>query len=346
MTYDLITTITGVSGFVGSNLARALLEQDEYKVRVFGVDVMRSDRIEDLLLNDRFSFYDYDVRQPLRSDLLAVDAIYHFAGIADPVRYMREPAIVMDLNILGLRNIIDRIAFWSDHRPRIIFSSTSEVYGLNTHVPFTESESKLVFGPVHKSRWCYAMSKAVCEHYLHAFSTSIDLRYTILRFFNFVGEDVDAPGAGRVITKMVSSALDNGVINVTWPGTQTRCFTYVNDFVEPLMSSLFMKTRDPKAWKHDYTLNLGSTEEITMLDLALRISTLLELMGHSPAAISLRSVEEMFDEGYDDCLRRVPDGREAKRVLGWSADRRLGDFLPAIVRAVSEKHFQERHQAN
>lgn len=334
MKYSHVATITGVSGFVGSHLARTLTDHDH--VRVFGADIEPSDRIADLLERPNFDFFDYNVHQPLRSDLLAVDTLYHFAGIADPERYLQDPITVMDLNLQGLENILKRTILWSSHRPRIVYSSTSEVYARNTEVPFDEEESLLVFGPTQKRRWCYAMSKAVGEHYLMAYGEKHGFKYTIFRFFNFVGKDIDAPGAGRVITRMVGSAVKDGVIYVTDPGTQTRCFTYVDDFVVPLKrAALFKGTPEYDSWSG--VLNLGTDEEVTMLDLGYKIRDILVPLLQKPVDVQITPVSEMYSHGYEDAMRRVPSVQRADDVLGWKATMKLDDFLPGIVEAVLQR---------
>lgn len=340
-TYDFACTITGAAGFVGGQLARALMQQEQYRVRVFGVDLAPSDLthgLETAIDNgNRFTFHEYDVHQPLRSDFLAVDAVYHFAGIADPKRYLEETIEVLNLNLLGLINILERIVVWSAHRPRIIYSSTSEVYGKNPHVPFHEDESDLVFGPVKNTRWCYAMSKAVAEHYLAAYSARYDVRHTVFRFFNFVGPGIDKPGAGRVLTKMTGDAIEQGTIYVSAPGGQTRCFTHSRDFVVPLMGAMFMKKTDPDLWKRDFTMNLGSTIELSMVDVAEIVqSEVLKRTGKRPEIRWIAGVD-LFGHGYEDVERRVPDTSRARKVFGWEAKEDPMQFIPELVQLIMDE---------
>lgn len=339
MKYDHVATITGVSGFVGSNLARALVTHPDYNIRVFGADLAPTPRLDDLADNPNFEFFDYDVHRPLRSDLLGVDTIYHFAGIADPKKYIDDPITVMKLNLGGLENILERTVLWSGHRPRIVYSSTSEVYAKNTEVPFREDESMMMFG--QGMRWCYALSKATGEKYLQAYGEKHGFKYTIFRFFNFVGKDVDAPGAGRVITKMVGDALDKGKITVTAPGSQTRCFTYVDDFLEPLMNAgLYKGDAEYDRWSG--VINLGSDEEVAMWDLATRIQKILHDDHEVETDITTRDGVEIYGKGYEDAARRVPDTQRAEQVLRWRAKMKLDDFLPDIVDAIVKK---ARHDA-
>lgn len=337
--HDFAVTITGASGFVGSVLARGLLESD-YDVRVFGADLEPSHRIEALAEHDDFTFVEYDVHQPLHSDLLAVDALYHFAGIANPAVYVEDPRRVMDLNIMGLRNILDRIVRWGSHRPRIIYSSTSETYGKNTAVPFVENESDMVFGQTDKSRWCYALTKATCEHYLKAFESD-GIRHTTFRLFNFVGREVDAPGAGRVITQMAGKAIREGKIGVALPGTQTRCFTWEDDFVVPLMRACTYKREKAGYADGCYTVNLGSQGEFSMLELAYKIATIVEERGYHPGIESIEIEHydpvKLYGEGYEDMMRRVPDVTRARRIFDWEATTHIDDYLPIIVDAINAR---------
>lgn len=327
MKYDYMVTITGASGFVGSHLARRFLEDPKRDVMVYGADREVTHRTAQLMLEfpDNFWFEEYDVHQPLHSDLLAVDSLYHFAGIANPQTYLDDPWRVMDLNLMGLHNILDRVQRWTRGRPRIVFSSTSEVYGKSAAIPFHEDETDLVFGPTQARRWCYAMSKAVCEHYIQSQSFA---PYTVFRFFNFVGTDVDAPGAGRVITRMVGDSLANGAIQVVGDGRQTRCFTWQDDFVEALVLPTYLK-KERNGWRDtNQVVNLGSDEETSMKDLALKIAVLLETpeIRFVPAA-------QFYGEGYEDVMRRVPSVQKAIDIFGWRATTPLDEFLPKIVSA-------------
>lgn len=343
--YDFAVTITGATGFVGSQLCKRFLES-EYNVRVFGADVSDDmHRLESIINSDDFTFEHYDVLQPLHSDLLAVDTLYHFAGIANPEIYLSRPVDVMDLNLFGLRNILDRVVRWSRGRPRIVFSSTSEVYGKCTDYPFNEDTTNLVYGPTHVSRWCYAMSKGVGEHYLHAFGDQVP--YTIFRFFNFVGDDIDAPGSGRVITKMVGSAMRDGVIRVTAPGNQTRCFTYTEDFLSALVMPTYFKRERDDFRKENHTLNIGSTEEVPMTHLATYISSILldnEFID-AQVPIKITPAEEIYGSGYEDVGRRVPDISKIKEEFGWEPKWKLTQFLPSIVKASAEALVREQAPA-
>lgn len=354
MSYDLACTITGANGFVGRHLCRALMMQELFSTRVFAVDMVpessRSRELHRLEGSNYFTidghldvdsrrrntltYHQWDVKQPLHSAFLGVDVVYHFAGIANPKMYLDDPIRVMDLNLKGLTSILEKIVLWDDVvRPRIVYSSTSEVYGKNPAVPFNEKNSDLVYGPTQYRRWCYAMSKAVGEHYLQAYEEKHRIKHTIFRFFNFVGADIDAPGNGRAIVQMVGDALETGIIRVTEPGTQTRCFVGPDDFVQPLMRAMFHDKAGIAPYAgNSHIINLGSDAEVTMLELATMIVERLRMHNITrDVKIEITKREEIFGQGYDDIPRRVPDGSEAERLLGWKPSRSSRE---AVVEAI------------
>jgi UDP-glucose 4-epimerase len=330
MNHTHAVTITGVSGFVGSNLARYFLERGD--TRVFGADLCETGRMTDFRDDPNFSFEPYDVHQPLHSDLLAVDTLYHFAGIANPQRYLTEPLTVMNLNLDGLRNILERVDRWSAHKPRIVYSSTSEVYGKNTSIPFREDSSSLVFGPTQVPRWCYAMTKAVGEHYLQAYGKQ-GQPYTIFRFFNIVGPDIDSVGGGRVFTKMVGDAEKDNIIRVVNGGGQTRCFTWIGDAVEALVLPTTMKKSKPGFRGENHVLNLGSDEESTIAALAVMIAERMILSRDFISTVEIKDItaHEMYGAGYEDVERRVPDVQKIYDQLGWKATTTLAEMVGPIV---------------
>lgn len=341
--YELVVTVTGAAGFIGTNLIRRLLREN-MRIRIFAVDhpSANTKRFVDMLgsLTEqeerRVSYEPWDVLQPLHSDLLAVDAIYHLAGIANPQVYLERPIDVMDLNIMGLRNILDRIVRWSDHRPRIVFTSTSEVYGKNAATPFKETDDS-VFGSSDVPRWCYAASKYLAEHYLKAFGRSQGIKYSIFRLFNVVGPGIDTPGGGRVITKMVGDAINYGEIKITAPGLQVRCLTHVEDAVEALAKIAFRKAwRDDPNWsrwkEENHTLNLGGNDPINMRQLAEKIRNhLLEQNVMDDIRLSLVLPEVIYGQGYEDMMYRIPDIKAIREELGWEPTWSTDDIIRQLV---------------
>jgi UDP-glucose 4-epimerase len=321
--YSFAVTVTGAAGFVGSHLVRHFLESD-YEVKVMATDfVEEPERIMEFVHHEDMTYECYDIHQPLHSDFLAVDTFYHLAGIANPQVYLDDPLKVMDLNLDGLRNVLERVVRWSDHRPRIVYTSTSEVYGKNSAVPFDEEETDLVMGPTQKPRWCYAATKMVGEHYLRAYEKK-GIAHTIFRLFNAVGDDVDSLGKGRVLSTMVGDGLGDGCITVVAPGTQTRCFTHIDDVVNLMARPTIFKKHPPLGRQlftptSSQTVNAGNNDEVDMRSLAKLVAIVIEeRIGHRPDIV-VKQASEVFGEGYDDMMRRVPAIERAERIFGWKA---------------------------
>lgn len=326
---DVKIAITGAAGFVGSHLTQAFLNGGH---RVLALDLARQPgpRLVGPAVYEReFSYASADVGADIERDCklqgqlggFQPDAIYHLAGIADPAIYVTDPQKVIDLNIDSMRNVIE-VAKDLDSHPRIVFSSTSEVYGKNTAVPFRE-DADCVFGETRKTRWCYAQSKAVAEMLLRASG----LDYTIFRFFNFVGSGIDRVGSGRVLTKMVGDALEHGEIRVIGDGSQTRCFTLIDDALSGLMAPAL----DGRGL--NMTLNIGSDEEMSVSRLAQVVRNSVDV----PTTVRLVDpAVQGLGEGYEDMQRRVPDLTAVREELGWAPSARAEEFLPGLVRAMVE----------
>jgi UDP-glucose 4-epimerase len=327
--YDSVVTITGVSGFVGSNLARYFLQSDR-DVLVFGTDIQETDRLDDIKDDDNFVFEEYDARQPIHSDMLAVDTFYHLSGIANPHIYLERPIDVMNLNIDGVRGVLDRISHWPRGKPRFVFSSTSEVYGKAVEVPFHEDDP-MFLGTAR--RWCYATSKLVAEHYIRAHE---DITHTIFRFFNVVGTDIDSLGQGRVITSFVGQVLDGKPMQIVEPGTQTRCFTWIEDAVDALARVTFYKDDVPGFAEQSHTMNMGSDREYTMVELAEMIRDILSDNHSIESSYEIVPADQVYAEGYEDVKRRVPSVKRIAEVLDWEAETRLESFLPSIIAVLIE----------
>lgn len=344
--YDFAVTVTGAAGFVGSHLCREFLEM-EHDVRVMATDMYNVDvsRIVDLMDHDDFSYEPYNAHQPLHSDFLAVDTFYHLAGVADPKVYLEDPKRILDLNVDSIRNVCDRIVHWGAHRPRIVYTSTSEVYGKNNDVPFDEEESLLVFGPTQQPRWSYAMTKAVGEHYLRAYKRE-GIDHTIFRLFNVVGGDIDKVGSGRVLTQMFGSAMETGEIKVVLPGTQTRCFTWIDDVIDLLVRPTLYK-KVPHVGSFDpsqsQTVNAGNDVEMTMGELGSLMRHLLAERTKRTIYIDYVEPEEVYgSKPYDDMMRRQPSVRRAEEIFGWHATMEPQDIVKTFLDQALRAHGGSR----
>jgi len=312
--------ITGCGGFVGSYLAEVELKRGN---TVVGVDIADTVKINHLLNNDNFTYCKHSVlEKPLMKSLIKkCDLLYHFAAIADPVIYCKNPMKVLEVDLEATQLMI-KLAY--KYEKKIVFSSTSEVFGKNPRVPWNE-DSDRVLGSTRMNRWSYSTSKAIGEHYCRAYAME-GLKYTILRFFNFYGPRLDFIGTGRVMTCFLDSFFKGKDIEVVEPGDQTRCFTYIDDGIEGILKASEVDNDD---------FNLGSTHEISIFELA----KLMKKVGNFKSDIVFIPAEKKYGEGYDDIPRRVPDCSKAERVLGWKPTISLEEGLEKTIKYYKGFYF-------
>ena len=292
--------VTGGAGFLGSHLADALLDRGD---EVFLLDIGLTRKIRHRLGHERLHFiHDSVFSDTILEGLIArVDLVYHLAAVVGVEHYVGDPYEVLNINVNGTQNVL-KLAF--KHGKRVVFSSTSEVYGRNPKVPWREDDDR-VLGPTSIDRWCYSTSKAVGEHFCFAFST-LGLAVTILRYFNVYGPRLDGLDVGRVITIFLGQALRGKPLTVVGDGTQTRCFTYVSDAIAATIAAGLR----PEAVGGVF--NVGSDDEVSIRTLAERI---IRISGSS-SKIAFVPQEAVYGRSYEDIPRRVPEIGRMRDVLG------------------------------
>ncbi|HVL27231.1 MAG TPA: GDP-mannose 4,6-dehydratase, partial [Acidimicrobiales bacterium] len=211
------------------------------------------------------------------------------------------------------------------YRRQILLTSTSEIYGKNTAVPLREDADRVLGNPT-VARWAYSTAKAVDEILAYAYHRERQLPTTVVRLFNTVGPR-QSPAYGMVVPNLVRQALAGAPLRVFGDGRQTRCFCHVSDVVDALLRLL----DHPGATGEVF--NVGSTHEISILDLARRI---IELTA-SPSPVELVPYEQAYATGFEDMRRRVPDTAKVTRLTGWRPTRSLDDILrETIAEATAE----------
>ena len=248
--------VTGGAGFLGSHLAEAFLARGD---AVVALDTGAQAKVRHLLHQPRFRLVVDSVMNPEILDGLAAqaDLIYHLAGVVGVEHYVADPYQVLNVNINGTQNVL-RAAF--KHGRRVVFASTSEVYGRNPSVPWTEDADR-VLGPSTIDRWCYATSKATGEHFCLAYRR-LGLPVTILRYFNVYGPRLDRLDVGRVITIFMGQLLRGEPLTVIGDAHQTRCFTYVADAVQATVAAGVVASAEGQV------INIGTDEETPVRRLA------------------------------------------------------------------------------
>jgi len=314
--------VTGVAGFLGSYLTERLLAAGH---RVIGIDMSDGRKIEHLLDHPRLRFIQGSI---LDQDLLAREIphgelLVHFAAIADPKRYVQEPLTTLDID---LRATLHLLSLAAARRMKVLFASTSEIYGRNPQVPWKEDADR-VLGSTHINRWCYSTAKAAGEHYCFAYGQQEQMPFVIVRFFNVYGPRLDDLGSGRVIPIFLKQFLADQPVTIHGDGRQTRTYVYVEDAADAVVSLLFAKQAEGEAF------NIGSVREVSVLELA----QLLKQVGGFTSPIQFVPHHEVFGPKYEDIPRRVPDVSKIKRSIGWEATTSLEDGLLKTINYYREQ---------
>ena len=293
--------VTGGAGFLGSHLCEALLAREH---EVWAIDAKGEAKILHLLENPRFHFVRETIfNEAMLEDLVRrADLVYHLAGVVGVEHYVGDPYAVLNVNINGTQKVL-QVAHKYDRR--IVFASTSEVYGRNTKVPFKEDDDR-VLGSTRIDRWCYSTSKAAAEHFCFAYGR-IGLPVVILRYFNIYGPRLDKVDVGRVLTIFMGQILKDRPLTVIGDGTQTRCFTYVSDAIEGTIAAGL------KPQAAGGIFNIGTETEVSIRTLA---ETMLEIAGKPKTMIEYVPQEKIYGTSYEDIPRRVPDASRMRTLLG------------------------------
>lgn len=304
--------VTGGSGFIGVEVAQYLLRQGHRVVcldRLF--DDVRLGRID-----GQVERVEGDVRDAALVDSLVArsDRVIHLAAVVGVDEYLRRPLEVLDVNILGTRNVL--LACTRHGRP-VVFASTSEVYGKNAG---TLDESKdRVYGPAHNNRWSYAISKSACEQYAYALANQ-GLIFSAVRYFNVYGPHLDAPGRGRVISKFLGRIQAAKPLELVDGGHAVRCLCYVEDAAEA--TARLAVSLDAGTSFCDRSINIGRAEPMSMRCLA---QLMIELSGHTAGIEEVAGVDH-FGPGFEEIPHRVPDVEFLHEAIGFRArvDARTG----------------------
>lgn len=310
--------ITGSAGFIGSNLAIALVERGDTVVGYDNLSQGQHSNLTSIVENPLFSLIEADVRdqQALVNAAEGCDVIVHLAAYKIP-RYSDAYDTLM-INALGSEYVAQAAI---KHRCHIVAASTSDVYGKNPELPFRET-SNLVIGNPNVKRWAYAISKMFEEQLLFACHDRYDIPVTLLRFFGGYGPHQHLTWWGGPQSVFINNALDREVIPLHGDGQQTRSFTYISDHIDGILRTL----DNPAA--HNEVFNIGSTEEITIEGLARLIWRLI----HGDEVPQLTYVPYETMGNYEDVRRRIPDISKAQNLLQFQPQVTLEAGLKTTIR--------------
>ncbi|MGC0786600.1 bifunctional UDP-4-amino-4-deoxy-L-arabinose formyltransferase/UDP-glucuronic acid oxidase ArnA [Pantoea agglomerans] len=314
--------ILGVNGFIGNHLTERLLQDEHFEV--YGLDIS-SDAISRFLDHPRFHFVEGDIAihsEWIEYHIKKCDVILPLVAIATPIEYTRNPLRVFELDFEeNLKIIRDCVKY----QKRIIFPSTSEVYGMCTDDSFDEDCSNLVVGPINKQRWIYSVSKQLLDRVIWAYGEKEGLRFTLFRPFNWMGPRLDnlnaaRIGSSRAITQLILNLVEGSPIKLIDGGKQKRCFTDIQDGVE----ALFRIIENKQLNCDGQIINIGNPDnEASIKELAEQLLASFErhpLRSQFPPFAGFREVESSsyYGKGYQDVEHRKPAIRNARRLLGWT----------------------------
>ncbi len=296
--------VTGGYGFIGSHLVSVLLDRGD-TVTVFDFAKNTRDTSIDFDRHPNFRFVQGDVTDigSLSQALISgVDTVFHLAAIVGVKNYMDDPLRVLDVNVIGTRNVLE---LSRQYGTRVVFASTSEVFGKNPNPPFAEDDDR-VLGSTKTARWSYSTSKAMAEHLVFAMHSAYELPVTVVRYFNVYGPR-QAPIF--VVSQSVHRILNGHRPYLFDTGDQTRCFTYVDDAVAGTLLAAESNAAIGEAF------NIGSMTETSMrevVDLAIKTADV-----DSVSEAEAVDTAERYGGRYEDIPRRIPDSTKAQRELGW-----------------------------
>jgi len=315
--------ILGINGFIGNSLAEKILGQTDWEL--YGMDI-REDKLEKCHGQKCFHFVEGDIsinKEWIEYHIKKCDVVLPLVAIATPATYVKEPLKVFELDF---EQNLQIVRLCVKYGKRLIFPSTSEVYGMCPDKEFDEDASPLVTGPIRMQRWIYSASKQLLDRVIWAYSFEKGLKFTCFRPFNWIGPKLDdltlepeKEGSSRVVTQFISSLFRGDTIKLVDGGMQKRCFTYVDDGIACLMKIIENKNGACDG----QIFNIGNPKnEATIKQLAHKLKELF--MSHPTTKQNKKFSEivevssgEYYGKGYQDIDFRVPSIRKAREIIGW-----------------------------
>ncbi|MEK7526501.1 MAG: SDR family NAD(P)-dependent oxidoreductase [Patescibacteria group bacterium] len=295
--------VTGGAGFIGSHLCEQLIANGYQVTALDNLFAGSLKNLQNISKNKNFRFIKGDVRDEklIDHEVKRHDIVYHLAAIVGVTVVVNNPLENISVNVEGTKTVAEACL---KHKKKIVFTSSSEVYGKNSKVPLKEEASESVFGSTKVSRWAYGLAKALGEHMLFGYQEK-GLEFAIVRYFNCFGPRGINPNYANVIPKFIGQALRNEEITVHGKGSGTRCFCYVDDTVRGTILAGDNLRND--------VVNIGSNKEISILKLAQTIIKLTK----SDSKIIFIPENKVYTRNYESAQRRVPNIAKAQNLLGF-----------------------------
>jgi len=324
--------ITGGAGFIGSHLTDELIKRGKHVTIIDNLSTGSLENIRHLMGNPNFQFAIDTISNEVVMDRLVseCDVIIHMAAAVGVRLIVEKPVHTIETNVLGTEAVLKAAR---RYQVKVLLASSSEIYGKGNNVPFDE-EMDVVLGPTTRSRWSYAATKMVDEFLGLAYYQEHQLPVVIFRLFNTVGPR-QVGQYGMVIPRFIKQALSDDPITVYSDGLMTRCFMHVKDAVNAIIEL----SENPSAIGNVF--NIGSTEEISIFDLARTVLSVVggssELTPKDDPRISFIPYEVAYAKGFEDMRRRVPNTNKIRKLTGWMPRYKLRKILEDVVEEISSQ---------
>lgn len=341
--------ILGANGFIGSALTAAILRSRDWEV--YGID-LSDHKLGDLCRSPRFHFVEGDItinREWVEYHIKKSDVVVPLVAIANPAQYVTDPLRVFELDFEANLDVVRQCV---KYRKRLVFPSTSEIYGMSPDAVLDEEASPLVYGPVNKQRWIYAASKQLLDRVIYAYGVRDNFDYTLFRPFNFIGpnlDNVDEPkeGSSRVFTQFLSNIMHRRPILLVDGGEQKRSFTYIDDAMDCLLR--IIDNPDGIASRRVFNIgnpaNCASIRELAQLMIETA-SEFGELRERAQATrVEVVTSANYYGKYYQDIQLRVPAIEAARESLGWSPHTDLREGIRRTIDYYVRLESQQRRAA-
>ena len=310
--------ITGGAGFIGSHIADALVAEGEGVVIVDDLSTGQLANVEHLAANGTAKLVEGSVTNHDLIDALIADSdcCLHLASAVGVKLVVSNPLETLRRIVHGTDVVVSTAA---RHGKRVLFASTSEVYGKNSDGALHE-DSDRILGSAFKSRWSYAIAKSYGEAIAHGYHREHGADTVVFRLFNTIGPRQRGM-YGMVVPRFVHQAIRGEDVTVYGDGTQSRCFLHVADAVEAILALARCDGARGRAF------NIGNPSPITIVELAQRVITRAD----STSTIRFVPYEEAYDDGFEELGRRRPDTRALEELIGWQPTRPLDHALDDVI---------------
>ena len=333
--------ILGVNGFIGHHLSKRILETTNWEV--YGMDMMQ-DKVAEFTNHPRFHFFEGDItinKEWIEYHVKKCDVIIPLVAIATPATYVNDPLRVFELDFEANLPIVRQCV---KYHKRLLFPSTSEVYGMCHDEQFDPENSELVLGPINKPRWIYSCSKQLMDRVIWAYGMKGELDFTLFRPFNWIGPGLDSihtpkEGSSRVISQFLGHIVRGENIKLVDGGEQKRAFTDINDGISAMMK--IIDNKDGVASGQIYNIGNPSNNH-SIRDLANMMLDLAKQYPEYSSSAALVNIvettsEAYYGKGYQDVQNRVPKIDNTMQDLDWKPEYTMSQALEHVFEAYRDQ---------